>query len=158
MHARARTQVWELNSLQKLKTLQGHTDAVRALAVADGRLFSGSYDSTVRVWDEASMQCLEVLKGHSGPVRTPVSRRAHTPMMRSEQLPASVAKAHKHDNKNAPQRAAFAAFGSQLDADGAWLDHLTSDLFPPGTQVSHIAWPHLDDYCHWLQAGWMEPV
>lgn len=94
---------------------------------------------------------------YSGPVRTPVSRRAHTPMMRSEQLPAPVAKANKRSDQQAPQRAAFAAFGSQLDADGAWLDHLTGDLFPPGTQVSHIAWPHLDDYCHWLQAAWVAP-
>jgi hypothetical protein len=94
---------------------------------------------------------------YSGPVRTPVSRRAHTPMMRSVQPPYPTASARKRDQQSAPQRAAFAAFGSQLDADGAWLDHLTGDLFPPGTQVSHIAWPHLDDYCHWLQAGWMEP-
>ena len=93
---------------------------------------------------------------YSGPVCTPVSRRAHTPMMRSVQ-PAALAGARKRAGKDAPQRADFAAFGSQLDADGAWLDHLTGDLFPPGTQVSHIAWPHLDDYCHWLQAAWVEP-
>ena len=93
---------------------------------------------------------------YSGPVCTPVSRRAHTPMMRSVQA-AALAGARKHAGKDAPQRADFAAFGSQLDADGAWLDHLTGDLFPPGTQVSHIAWPHLDDYCHWLQAAWVGP-
>ena len=94
---------------------------------------------------------------YSGPVRTPVSRRAHTPMMRSVQPPYPTASARKRDQQEPPQRAAFAAFGSQLDADGAWLDHLTNDLFPPGTPVSHIAWPHLDDYCHWLQAAWVEP-
>ena len=54
----------------RIKTLPGHTDAVRALAVAGGRLFSGSYDGTVRVWDVTSLHCLEVLKGHVGPVRT----------------------------------------------------------------------------------------
>jgi F-box/WD-40 domain protein 7 len=64
------TQVWDLNTLSRVKTLTGHTDAVRALASADGRLFSGSYDGTVRVWDENSLQCLEILKGHTGPVRT----------------------------------------------------------------------------------------
>jgi WD40 repeat protein len=45
-------QVWDLTTLQRTKTLTGHGDAVRALAVASGRLFSGSYDGTVRVWDE----------------------------------------------------------------------------------------------------------
>ena len=66
----ALAQVWDLSTLQRVKTLAGHTDAVRALAVSDGRLFSGSYDGTVRVWDEATLSCLEILKGHSGPVRT----------------------------------------------------------------------------------------
>lgn len=94
---------------------------------------------------------------YSGPVRTPVSRRAHTPMMRSVQPPLPSTSIRKRAGQEAPQRAAFAAFGSQLDADGAWLDHLTGDLFPPGTPINHIAWPHLDDYCHWLQAGWVEP-
>ena len=78
-------------------------------------------------------------------------------MMRSVQPRYPTASARKRDQQDAPQRAAFAAFGSQLDADGAWLDHLTGDLFPPGTPVSHIAWPHLDDYCHWMQAAWVEP-
>lgn len=63
-------QVWDLTTLQRERTLSGHTDAVRALAVAGGRLFSGSYDGTVRVWDESTLTCIEVLKGHVGPVRT----------------------------------------------------------------------------------------
>jgi WD40 repeat protein len=37
-------QVWDLNTMMRMKTLNGHTDAVRALAVAGGKLFSGSYD------------------------------------------------------------------------------------------------------------------
>jgi len=95
---------------------------------------------------------------YSGPVRTPVSRRAHTPMMRSVQPPMPDKASQKREGKGLPQRAAFAAFGGQLDADGAWLDHLTGDLFPAGTPICHIAWPHLDDYCHWLQAAWVEPA
>jgi WD40 repeat protein len=66
-------QVWDLNTLSRVKTLTGHTDAVRALSISDGRLFSGSYDGTVRVWDEANLHCLEILKGHNGPVRTLVN-------------------------------------------------------------------------------------
>lgn len=52
--------VWNLDTLTRMKTLEGHTDAVRALSVADGRLFSGSYDSTVRVWDVVRLECLQV--------------------------------------------------------------------------------------------------
>ena len=29
---------------------EGHEDAVRVLAVASGRVFSGSYDGTIGVW------------------------------------------------------------------------------------------------------------
>jgi F-box and WD-40 domain protein 7 len=41
--------VWSLDTLGRVKTLTGHTDAVRALAVSNGRLFSGSYDGSVKV-------------------------------------------------------------------------------------------------------------
>lgn len=44
--------------------LQGHTQAVRALA-AHGRVcVSGSYDNTVRVWDIVTGTCSHVLTGH----------------------------------------------------------------------------------------------
>jgi F-box and WD-40 domain protein 7 len=62
-------QVWELSTLSRIRTLFGHTDAVRALAAVSGRLFSASYDATVRVWSESEYTCEGVLKGHSGPVR-----------------------------------------------------------------------------------------
>ena len=55
----------------------GHTDAVRALAVANDRLFSGSYDGTVKVWDVKTMECLQTLAGHTGPVRTLVYSGGH---------------------------------------------------------------------------------
>jgi WD40 repeat protein len=40
------------------RVLEGHTAAVRALAVAGGELVSGSADGEVRVWDPSSMTCL----------------------------------------------------------------------------------------------------
>ena len=48
----------------------GHTDAVRALRVVGDRLFSGSYDGTVRAWSTATLQLERTLRCHSGPVRT----------------------------------------------------------------------------------------
>jgi len=50
---------------------------------------------------------------------------------------------------------ANAAWLRQLGAQGDWLDHLTSDVFEPGTALHHIAWPYRPRYCHWLQAGWV---
>ncbi len=34
--------------------------------LSDGRIVSGSRDSTVRIWNGASGKCERVLKGHSG--------------------------------------------------------------------------------------------
>ena len=58
-------------------THAGHTDAVRALATSDNKLFSGSYDGTVKVWDVVTLECLKTLAGHTGPVRTLVSSGGH---------------------------------------------------------------------------------
>jgi hypothetical protein len=49
----------------------------------------------------------------------------------------------------------FSEFGKQLQPQGEWLDHLTANVFPEGTPISHIAWPYSTHYCHWLQAGWV---
>ena len=53
-----------------VRTLSGHTDMVRAVAVTpDGRYaVSGSYDGTLRVWDLASGETVRTLSGHTGEV------------------------------------------------------------------------------------------
>ena len=82
---------WSLRTLSRVKTLTGHADAVRSLLYVPptpkkkgevvsalggnnlgrrGRLFSASYDGTVRVWDVATLEPVAALPGHSGPVRT----------------------------------------------------------------------------------------
>lgn len=50
---------------------------MRALATSDNKLFSGSYDGTVKVWDVVTLECLKTLAGHTGPVRTLVSSGGH---------------------------------------------------------------------------------
>ena len=39
-----------LNVLLVCRKCEGHDDAVRVLAVAGGKVFSGSYDGTIGVW------------------------------------------------------------------------------------------------------------
>lgn len=42
-------QVWDAHSLDCVKTLEGHDDNVRVLAVGEQFMFSGSWDKTIRV-------------------------------------------------------------------------------------------------------------
>jgi WD40 repeat protein len=52
--------LWDLATGATLRTLEGHTSGVRAVAVlADGsRALSGSYDHTLRLWDLVTGECL----------------------------------------------------------------------------------------------------
>ncbi len=43
-----------------MKTLEGHEDNVRVLAVGDRHVFSGSWDKTIRVWDLETLECTKV--------------------------------------------------------------------------------------------------
>ncbi len=73
-------------------------------------------------------------------------------MQRSVQAPAPVSR-----SAAAARPVALGRFSRQLHAQGEWLDHLTDHVFPAGTPVHHIAWPYSPGYCHWLQAGWINP-
>ena len=51
-----------------LRTLQGHSNSVRAIAAHGDTLVSGSYDSFVRVWRVSTGECLHRLQGHTSKV------------------------------------------------------------------------------------------
>jgi WD40 repeat protein len=59
--------LWDLATGETLRTLEGHTNGVSAVAVlADGsRALSGSFDNTLRLWDLATGETLRTLEGHS---------------------------------------------------------------------------------------------
>jgi WD40 repeat protein len=62
--------LWDLESGQTIRRLEGHTGVASAVAVTpDGRrAVSASGDNTQRVWDLESGQTLLVLKGHGSNV------------------------------------------------------------------------------------------
>jgi WD40 repeat protein len=74
--------VWDLETGQDLRTLIGHTDSVRGVAITpDGRhAVSASSDNTLKVWDLVTGQELQTLIGHASHVNgvavTPDGRRA----------------------------------------------------------------------------------
>jgi hypothetical protein len=44
----------------------------------------------------------------------------------------------------------------EVSAKDVWSDHLTTQVFAPGTPTTLIPWPFKDHHCHWLQAGWVQ--
>jgi len=58
--------VWDVSSRQIVKSLEGHTNDVRAVAFSpDGTLLaSGSFDDTIKLWDVGTWQELVMLKTH----------------------------------------------------------------------------------------------
>lgn len=48
-----------------IRTLQGHSHSVRAIAAHADTLVSGSYDNTVRVWKISTGETVHVLQGHA---------------------------------------------------------------------------------------------
>lgn len=50
--------VWDMDTLECVRVLEGHNEAVLALAVGPSFLVSGSYDTTVRFWALDSLRCV----------------------------------------------------------------------------------------------------
>jgi hypothetical protein len=67
--ADATLRVWDIDSGNTLRTLEGHSREVTALVVLpDDRVISGSSDYTLRVWDAGSGETLRTLKGYAARV------------------------------------------------------------------------------------------
>ncbi|MDZ8050380.1 MAG: pentapeptide repeat-containing protein [Aulosira sp. ZfuVER01] len=69
-NANCEIHLWQLAEQQRLLTLQGHTNWVRAIAFSpDGQILaSGSDDSTVKIWQLKSGRCLQTLSEHTDSV------------------------------------------------------------------------------------------
>jgi serine/threonine protein kinase/Flp pilus assembly protein TadD/thioredoxin-related protein len=64
--------LWDADTGQELRRLEGHKGLVPALAFsADGRqILTGGSDQTIRLWDVATAKELRQFKGHTGSVRS----------------------------------------------------------------------------------------
>ena len=57
--------IWDSNSFTPVETLNGHTGAVRTLALLpNGDLASGSDDKIIRVWNMNNFSTKRILRGH----------------------------------------------------------------------------------------------
>lgn len=62
--------IWDTHTLQHVKTLTGHTRAVKALFVFGNYLYSGSNDQQVFIWNLNTHRMVKSLVGHEGWIRT----------------------------------------------------------------------------------------
>jgi len=64
--------IWDLNNLQYIGTLPGHTGPVKCMAATLGRkmLCSGSQDKTIKVWSLETFSSTKTFLGHSSEVNT----------------------------------------------------------------------------------------
>ncbi|KAJ9106309.1 hypothetical protein QFC21_001454 [Naganishia friedmannii] len=57
--------VWNLDTGETVRVLQGHTRAVRALQFDQVMLITGSMDRTLKVWNWRTGECVRTLEGHT---------------------------------------------------------------------------------------------
>lgn len=61
--------IWDAETGQLVRTLQGHEGGVWALAVIGDTIVSGSTDRSTRVWDAETGRCSHIFWGHTSTVR-----------------------------------------------------------------------------------------
>ena len=53
--------MWSLESYEKVRTFEGHTDRVNSIVVlSNGNFLSGANDKTVRKWNISSGKCVRI--------------------------------------------------------------------------------------------------
>ena len=60
-----KVRVWDLKGTPSATVLEGHSKAVRSIAVSGTRIFSGSSDKTIRVWDISTLTHTHTLGDHT---------------------------------------------------------------------------------------------
>ncbi|EMR71199.1 putative sulfur controller 2 protein [Eutypa lata UCREL1] len=58
--------LWNIETGQVIRTLQGHTSGIRALQFDDRLLVSGSLDKTVKIWNWRTGECINTLHHQGG--------------------------------------------------------------------------------------------
>lgn len=63
-------QVFELDTFECVRALAGHIGAVYSVCISNQsrRVFSGSFDSTIKVWNLENSRCIQTLKRHTSSV------------------------------------------------------------------------------------------
>lgn len=61
--------VWDIETTECLKTLEGHSHAVAIFIAPNGNLITGSQDQKIRIWDKTTYALYKEWKGHDDIIR-----------------------------------------------------------------------------------------
>ena len=53
----------------ELANLRGHTDTVKCLTILKNKLYSGSWDNTIKIWNTETHELVATLEGHTDMVK-----------------------------------------------------------------------------------------
>lgn len=58
--------IWDIESVEEIRTLTGHESGVRCLQFDDTKLISGSIDRNIKIWNWRTGECISTYPGHGG--------------------------------------------------------------------------------------------
>ena len=138
--------------LKCVNTLSGHHSGIRVIAVATNRVYTGSYDNTIKVWNLDNGRCEATLEGHVAWIRS-LFVHALEPLLFSGsddgiiKIWRSEAYVHLHDilpvDGDRPEMGVLAL---TVDYDHNWCimhkpQHaLTDDLLTPALSTAAAGW------------------
>ena len=117
--------------LKCVNTLSGHHSGIRVIAVLNNRVFTGSYDNTIKVWNLDGGSCEATLEGHLAWIRS-LFCHAHEPLLFSGSDDGMIkvwrtdSHVHVHDVllpliDGAEQAASGGILAIEVDYDRGWL-------------------------------------
>lgn len=112
------------SNLRCVNTLSGHHSGIRAIAIQQrtNRVFTGSYDNTIKVWNLDGGSCEATLEGHSAWIRS-LFCHIHEPLLfsGSDDGEIKVWRTDSHELSGGIQTDAGGILAICVDYDHDWL-------------------------------------
>ena len=117
-------------TLKCVNTLSGHHSGIRVIAVATNRVYTGSYDNTIKVWNLDNGRCEATLEGHMAWIRA-LCVHAREPLLFSGSddglIKAWRADSYVHLHDILPANAGYDTTPAPAESGGAGILALTVD-------------------------------
>jgi len=117
--------VYNYNTMEKIKTFEGHTDYIRSLAIHPTQpyVLSSSDDMLIKLWDwNKGWQCVQVFEGHTHYAMMVVFNPKDPNTFASASLDRTIkVRSHRHTGSNIIM--SFDATRTLAIGLGSWFTH-----------------------------------